>query len=262
MRRYLAVILIVLGLAVLGVRAEDFWVKQEWKNWSKDDCKRMLQSSPWTVKWAQAEPAPSPQNAEVSPGTTSMPRMPHYVDVHYYIQDRSSTPVREACVRQLQFDNNYEKMDDAHKKVFDAQAESFLGRTFDDVILIHVDYGSGGAFQEQLQGYWKNVSEDNIRLKVALINQRGDRIPPARFDSQKNADRSFELYFPRMKNGEPIIQENDKSFSIEFRNPAVGSQDSGGQPGTAIANMSNPTGERVLAEFKLETMIWKGKPSF
>ena len=187
----------------------------------------------------------------------------HYVDVHYYVQDRSSPPVREAYVRQLQFDNNYEKMDDAHKKAFDASAENFLGRSFDDVILIHVEYGSGGrVFQDQLLACWKNVSEDNIRLKVALINQRGDRIPPVKFESLKNADRSFELYFPRMKNGEPIIQENDKEFSIEFRNPAVGAQDSLAQPGMAIANMPSGAGERVLAEFKLEKMIWKGKPSF
>ena len=47
MRRYLAIILAISGLAALTARAEDFWVAKDWKTWSKAECKKMLEDSPW-----------------------------------------------------------------------------------------------------------------------------------------------------------------------------------------------------------------------
>src|SRR5271156_4677905 len=140
MRRYLAGILAILALAAIAVRAEDFWVKKEWRGWSKDDCKKMLQDSPWTRKWEESQvnmgaalPSLSGAGRDGAAGDTAL-------EVHYYVQDRSSIPVREAYIRQMQFENNYEKMDEAHKKAFDAQAETYLNRNYDDVVLIHVEY--------------------------------------------------------------------------------------------------------------------------
>jgi hypothetical protein len=263
MRRYVAGILVILGLAVFSVRAEDFWVKKDWKSWSKDDAKKMLESSPWTFKWAQAQATVSASTPAISGGASEGAGGESELEVHYYIQDRSSIPVREAYVRQLQIDNKYDKMDDAHKKSFDAQAESLLTRTFDDVILIHVEYGSSvQPFERQLADYWQSIREDTIPVNVFLINQKGDHIPPIKFSSPKGGNYSFDLYFPRMKGGEPIIQDGDKSFSIEFHTPAVGRQNAGNTNNPGNANIGTLGAERVLAEFKVEKMAWKGKPNF
>src|ERR1700733_6505926 len=54
-RRYFISVLGILALAVLTARADDFWVKKDWTKWSKDDCNRMLQDSPWSKKWAKGE---------------------------------------------------------------------------------------------------------------------------------------------------------------------------------------------------------------
>jgi hypothetical protein len=261
MRRYAVGILAVLGLAVFVVQAEDFWVKKDWKQWNKDDCKKMLQNSPWTFKFAISQV----QLSSALPGSSGLGQEgaggENNLEVDYFVQDRSSIPVREAYIRELQIDGKYDKMDDAHKKSFDQQAQSFLDRSFDDVILIHVEYGSTvQTFERQLAEYWQSIREDTIPTDTFLINQKGDHIAPIRFISPKNGEYSFELYFPRMKSGEPIVQDGDKSFSIEFPYPAVGSQQSGGnaQGGGAIATLGKG---RVLAEFKVEKMTWKGKPS-
>jgi hypothetical protein len=285
MRRYLAGIFIVLGLAVASVSANEYWVSKEWKNWSKSDCKKMLQESPWAFKWEQAQVAPSAATPGIGGSESQGAGGETNLQVQYFIQDRSSIPVREAYIRQLQIDGNYDKMDDAHKKAFDAQANDLLNRTFGDEILIHVEYASNVQnFMIQLATYWKNIPPEKVPANVYLINQRGNRIPPTKFVSPKNGGYSFDLYFPRSKDGAPIVQESDKLFSIEFTTPPVGSQrgvhvshDSG--PGDMnmkplvmltdhevdIPNNPNTAtlgAERVLAQFKVEKMMWKGKPSF
>lgn len=45
--RLLAGILAVFALAVLTAKADDFWVKKDWKTWTAADCKKLLEDSPW-----------------------------------------------------------------------------------------------------------------------------------------------------------------------------------------------------------------------
>jgi hypothetical protein len=263
MRRYIAGILVVLGLTVLAVHADDYWVKKDWKSWNKDECKKMLQDSPWTRKWSQAQVALGAATPAISGAASEGAGGESNLEVDYYIQDRSSVPVRQAFIRQTQIDNKYDKMDDAHKKAFDAQAESFLTRSFDDVILIHIEYGSTvQTFERQLATYWKSIRPDAIPVDIYLITQKGDHISPVKFNSPNNADYAFELVFPRMKGGEPVIQDSDKEFSIEFRTPPVGSQNAGNTNNPTNPNVSTLGAQRVLAQFKMDKMVWKGKPSF
>src|SRR5215472_16656971 len=35
--------------------AQGPWVKKDWKQWSKDDCKKILEDSPWAQRWTQSE---------------------------------------------------------------------------------------------------------------------------------------------------------------------------------------------------------------
>jgi hypothetical protein len=58
-----------------------------------------------------------------------------------------------------------------------------------------------------------------------------------------------------------VVQDNDKSFSLQFIHPAIGSQ---GQSTTTAGNGTLQTfgRERVLAEFKLDKMKFAGKTSF
>jgi len=261
MRRYVFGMLAVLGLVALAVQAEDFWVKKDWKQWNKDQCTKLLQDSPWAFKFAVSQV----QLSSALPGDSGLASEgaggENKLEVDYFVQDRSSVPIREAYIRELEINNKYDKMDDARKKSFDQQAQALLDRTFDDVILIHVEYGSNvQRFERQLADYWKTLPENTIPTDTFLINQKGDHIAPIRFVSQKNADYSFDLYFPRLKSGEPIVQDGDKSFSIEFPYPAVGEQTSGANAsgGGGIATLGKG---RVLAEFKVEKMVWKGKPS-
>ena len=77
-----------------------------------------------------------------------------------------------------------------------------------------------------------------IPVDIFLITQKGDHISPIRFNSpNKEGITRLSCIFPRMKGGEPIIQDSDKAFSIEFRTPPVGSQNAG--------NTNNPSNPNI-----------------
>ena len=298
MRRRNALALMgILLLAVLTVQAEDFWVKKDWTKWSKDECNKMLQDSPWSKKWGKGEvilgaalpsqqgrnPATDPKGASgtlgsSSTGTTGAGQEgaagDNNLEVHYYIELQSALPVRQALIRRAQFNNNYDKLDADHKKAFDAQMQQLLDATYQDVIDVRVSYGSAQQYLErQLAVYWKAIPADSLPVDVYLINEKGDHIPPVKFVSPKTAEYSFDLYFPRMQNNEPVIRATDKSFSVQFPHPAIGSQKTGSAVPTdpnnpnAVGQTSNPSSptmgrERVLVTYQLNKMIIGGKAAF
>lgn len=294
-RRRAFAVLGILSLAVLAVQADDFWVKKDWTKWSKDDVNKMLQDSPWSKKWGKGEvqlSATLPSQSQTNPanegrgngsgtlgspiGTTGTGQEgaagDNNIEIHYFIELQSALPIREAMIRRLQFSNNYDKLDADHKKAFDAQVQPLLAATYSDVIDVRVSYGSAQqALERQLATYWKAIPEDSLPVDVYLINEKGDHIPPAKFVSPKNADYSFEMYFPRMQNNEPVIRETDKSFSVQFPHPAIGSQQRGqivpGDPNNPNSTINNPSSpslgkERVLVTYQLNKMAVGGKPAY
>lgn len=298
-RRNVIGVLAIFALAVLTARAEDFWVKKDWTKWSKDECNKMLQDSPWSKKWAKGEvllsaalpsqqqrnPATDPKGSigsgtvgQSSTGTTGVGQEgaagDNALEIHYFIELQSALPIRQAMVRRLQFANNYDKLDADHKKSFDSQVQSLLEATYQDVIDVRVSYGSAQqVLERQLAEYWKSLPSDGLPIDVYLINEKGDHIPPAKFVSPKGGDYSFELYFPRMQNNEPVIRDTDKTFSVQFPNPAVGSQKTGANIPTdpnnpnRVGDTSNPASpslgkERVLVTYQLNKMMVGGKPSY
>jgi hypothetical protein len=261
-RRNLASLLTILLLAGFAARAEDFWVRKDWKHWSKDECAKILADSPWTKKWAKSQMG-SPQMPGVSGAVLEGASGEKTPEMHYSVQLRSALPIREAVVRLAQIQNKYDKMTDAQKKDFDEKAGSLLSRNYDDVILVRVEYGSNlQTFERQMATYWKAFPPEAPPNDMFLITEKGDRLTPTRFISPQNGSYSFDLIFPRMKGNEPVVHENDKSLSLQFTHPAIGNQ-------TQIntTNPSNPSmdvfgEERVLIQFRLEKMTVQGKASF
>jgi hypothetical protein len=261
-RGFFAGIIAVLLLAALTAHADDFWVKKDWKQWSKDECNKILQDSPWSRTWAKSQmgssqmPGVSGANAEGAAGEKTP-------EMHYSIELQSALPVREAVVRRTQIDQKYDKMTDAQKKEFDAKAAAMLTRNYDDVILIHVTFGSNlQAFERDMATYWKTIPPEAPPIDMYLITERGERIVPVRFSSSQSGAYSFDLIFPRMKNREPIVHDGDKTLSLQFTHPAIGNQTQ-----TNTTNPTNPSmdvfgEERVLIQFKLDKMVVNGKANY
>lgn len=261
-RGKLASTLAVLFLAAMAAQAEDFWVKKDWTKWSKDECEKILQDSPWSRKWAKSQLG-SPQMPGVSGANAEGASGEKTPEMHYNVELQSSLQIREAVIRLSQINQKYDKMSGADKKDFDAKAGSYLNANYDDVIRIHVTYGSNlQSFEREMATYWKAIPPEAPPVDMYLITEKGDRVPPIRINSPQNGAYSFDLIFPRVKNREPIVHDNDKTLNLQFTHPAIGNQTQ-----TNTTNPSSPSmdvfgEERVLIQFKLDKMMVNGKASY
>lgn len=299
MRRYAAAVLVMLSVSAAGICAGDVWVDKDWKLWSKDEVKMVLQDSPWSKHWAKGQVTTSTALPGVSGAGREGAAGENAPQINYYLQIRSAMPVREAVIRDAQLDRSYDSMSEAEKKAFDAQSAQFLNRVYSDVIVLHVLYSSNvQTFERQLADHWQNIRADAVPVDFYLITERGDRISPVHFSSPKGGTYEFDMAFPRMANGEPIIHPDDKTFQIQFINPAVGRQAgtapagngspsapageaTARKPGTMNSNpvhqlpptststraantnaVPNFKAERVLVEFNVPSMMWNGKVTY
>jgi hypothetical protein len=255
-------ILAVLLLTALITQAEEFWVKKDWKQWSKDECVKILQDSPWSRKWAKSQLG-SPQMPGVSGANAEGASGEKTPEMHYSVELQSALPIRQAVIRRAQIDQKYDKMTDAQRQDFDAKASAMLDRNYSDVILVHVAFGSNlQSFEREMATYWKTIPPEAPPVDMYLITENGDRVPPIRFNSPANGAYYFDLIFPRVKNREPIVHDSDKILSLQFTHPAIGNQTQ-----KITTNPSDPSidvfgEERVLIQFKLDKMLVNGKASY
>jgi hypothetical protein len=208
----------VIAAAAVAAGARDRWSSKPWQKWSIEDCKNMLQNSPWAQTWSTSgEEFPTMGRSSEGTGREQEPT------VYYYVQLRSALPVREAVARELEIVNKYDKMDPAKQKTIDASVSSYLSRNYGDSVVIHMEYGSNvEIYQRQLMQAWQSLPPGTIPLNTYLITSNGQKVTPERMEVASGADTAVEFIFPRLSNGKPLISQIDKSFAFQFMSPAVG----------------------------------------
>lgn len=249
-RRYFMGVLAILSLAVLSAGADDFWVKKPSKDWSKAECKKMLEDSPW----AKRQLVENSSNAN-----TSLPSVSHDAganagmgsagsgDISYFVQFRSAPPVRMATVRQQQLNQNYDKMSDAEKKVFDAKMDEQMKSIHDDVIALRVTYVVTTVnLAKMVDDYWHSLPPDTVPEGVVLVVDNGKPIQADSFSASPAGETYFDISFPRVVAGAPAIAPGMKSVKLQFQNPGLG----------------DFAAKKISIEFKLDKMMWEGKLTY
>ncbi len=225
-RRKILTVLAVTLLIALTASASDFWLTKDWKQWSKDECATILAESPWAHTW---------RSGDLS------------TEIICAIQLRSSLPVREAIVRQLQFEQKYDKLSADQRSSFDSQAAQILNRTYDDTILVQVNF-SGDAATRIVPDLHAYVQRSGGSLNAALITDDGTPVPPTQVDWSPKVS-GFVLRFPSLTNGVPTVKEGQKQFAVQFQIPPAG------------VSTAAPT-RHVHVEFDLGKMLVGGKLSY
>jgi hypothetical protein len=231
---------IVLATASL---AQGPWAKKDWKQWSKDDCKKVLEDSPWAQRWTDRN-AKTANFATRTRGTGDVGSESE-LSVYYLVQFRSALPIREAVVRQTLIANQYDRLDTEKQDSMRKQTEGFLNRKYDDVIVVHVTYESNVVdYNRDLATFWQtHYAEGTVPQEAFLNGSRGQKVAPVRMVSPKGGAQEFELIFPRVVEGKPLLEQGDKTISVEFASPAVGGVGS----------------SRVFVEFKVDKMALNGQ---
>lgn len=261
--------LVAAALAIASY-AQGPWAKKDWKQWSKDDCKKILEDSPWARRWTQSS-AKMANFATRTSGTEGVGSESELA-VYYLVQFRSARPIREAVVRQAMIANNYDRMEPPQQQAMQKQTEGFLNRNYDDVIVVHVVYGSNvPEYNRDLAAFWQTrYPEGTVPQEAFLDGPKGQKVAPLRLISPKGGAQEFELIFPRVVEGKPLLEPGDKRISIEFAAPAVGggvaSTRSDGDCSqrtadrrTAQATPCDVDSLRVFVEFKVDKMVLNGQ---
>jgi hypothetical protein len=249
MRRYVAGILLILGIVAATAWADDFWVKKNWKEWTKGECNKILEDSPWAKRFIveNASTVGAMPSASHDPMSTSGPSVIGAGEIEYHIQVRSAEPIRQALIRQEQLEKNYDKMSDEDKKSFDAKVNQGMSKSQGDFIIFHVVYeGRSASLKSSLSAYWQSFVGSAIPRDVFIITDSGAHLPPMQYVSKQGPDMEFDLFFPRTSNGQPVVAPGAKSVKLQIKNPKIGDYN----------------GKVVNAEFKLDKMTFGGKVEY
>jgi hypothetical protein len=194
-----AIVLFIVAIAALAASADDFWVKKDWSAWSENDCVFMLGQSPWAKTTRVMEQNTDPK---FTPGSNI-----------FIVQLFSAEPIRQAFVRQLQIRQHYDKMTEAQKKEFDGQAEHIINHKYDDSIIFRIDYSGTPRESQEFLG---QIHPDASNCENTwLITDKGEKILPIKFVNNRHA-QMYDLSFPRVVSGQPVIADSAKSFTLQF----------------------------------------------
>lgn len=237
-------ILFLLLTIALGSSADagEFWQEKDYRRWSEKECKKMLEDSPWARRYSLGrvvieliDPARQPEGVER--GRESNPRL------EYQVQFRSALPIRRALVRLSQISEKYDRMSPEQQRAFDEDAEKFLGARFPDLAALYVSYSSNvRAYDADLARHWQTQTTETLKNFMFLIGSVGERVRLAHYEVAQGGGRHFQLLFPRVHKGRPLVGPQDKTLQLEFLHPNIRGQ-----------------GEsRVLIEFKVAKMLIDG----
>ena len=204
-------IFVAIGLlAVSATNATDFWLAKDWHQWTKDECATILNDSPWAR-----------------------------VEGNYIAQLRSSLPVREAIVRQLEIAQQYDQKTAAQQKAFDDAAGTILRANYDKTILVRLYFSQDSPSPQKMKS-----------LQPMLVTEDGQQITPTQTDPM--TPYAVDFYFPRLTaNGAPAIKPTQKQFSFQFQIPQLqAAQDAFIRP------------QRVTINFDLTKMLVDGKLNY
>jgi hypothetical protein len=220
----------------------EFWERKDYRQWLQQECKRLLDNSPWSRKYTLSQVHIEPlQKSEEDTQNRAREASPK---IEYQVQIRSALPIRRALVRISQLARNYDQMAADQRQAFDREADQFLAKEFPDSVVLNVAYTSNVQLDDrEVHRHWRRQTRETLKNFVYLIGHKGLKAPLLDFTPGSGEARNFQLVFPRQYEGQPIVAEGDKSLKLEFTHPNIRSQ-----------------GEiRVLIEFRLDRMLVNGE---
>lgn len=233
---------IFLGLSGLPAQAQ-FWEKKDWKEWSKEECQKLLTDSPWARRFVITTEANLPASQVSRTVGESRPQAPQPLQqqqIEYIAQLRSARPIRQAVVRLSQIAANYDQMQPAQKQALDKQTDEYLNQDFGSHVVVHLYFGSNvEAIRKEMALQWRNELSDKVKSNTFLLDSRGGQVRFANYVPPEAGTQEFELVFPKQWEGKPTVVEGDRKIQIHL-------------PGVAFRE------GRIEIDFDLRKMKYRG----
>jgi hypothetical protein len=220
--------ILLLGISVaLG----QVWAKKEYKEWSAGDCEKILTNSPW----AKNQSYYGSGLGSAGEGGQAYTK--------FVVQLLSSSPIRQATIRQQQIASKYDKLPPEEKQKFDQQAASYLSTDYSQKVVVKVNYETNvSSAVIDMDRSWRTKTIAHFQNSAFLIGSKGVKVAADGY-SPSAKESYFILTFPRLKDGKPILSAEDKSLILQFEY-------------SPIQSMGDGKGQ---FEFKVKDMIFNGE---
>ena len=193
-----------------------------YRQWTKADVIKMLSDSPWARTQTQRvqrrgqvrsiagqnEDATGNRKGELTSAEDAY-------DYTFTMRLRSALPVRQAIVRLVQLESNYDRMAKAERAAFDAQTRELLEcKECADYYVVSVGFASSNNSASDLIYQWFNGQTlPGIKGYVYLANEHGGRRDLARFIPPRSPGEEVFFLFPRLdERGQPLFTPADKKL--------------------------------------------------
>jgi hypothetical protein len=238
---------------------QGFWAKKSFDKWSKAECAKLLEDSPWALTESSVNVVFETVNAGATGGGSlneasrranediraEATGREASTEVRYTARLLSARPVREALVRQQQLDQKYDSMTPEQRQKFDAPAQAFLQQEFPEHIVVLMVFASNVVTRDrQMATYWQQQRLETVRENFQITGSAKRIVRPVAFAPPPPGSNQMQVSFPRTVNGEPIIGPEDNAMVLEFQPPPVGNETSS---------------KKIKLEFKVKKMVVDGK---
>ena len=209
--------------------AQQFWDKKPYEKWSRDECRRLLEESPWVQKYAISAPVFAARGGRAGvqadrTGTdvTAIGGAGEQ-EITYTAQLRTALPMRRAVVQQALLAAAKQGASVEQMQAMRTRAEQFVNSPTNDIVIVHIIYGSNNVNDDRaLARYWQEQTVEKVKDIFSLIGANGRRVAPLRYEALPGGGREFAVTFPRLADGQALVTAQDKTLAFEFTHPAIG----------------------------------------
>ena len=221
---------LTLVLFIVGLTSPAFgqkFLQKPYTEWSLDEVKKLLNEAPWsnqyqseqglmasTVEQSQREQADN-RLSGADRGNLGRGNVPAPVIIQLY----SALPLRQALVRTRQLGAKYDKLNPEDKAKFDASTAATLNCSLCKDYYIVTLTKTKDKSERIDDGIFQTLTLENLKGKVWLVNDKGEKLELFQFTPPKGAGESAVFFFKRNKeDGKPFFSEADKEIKFLFAN--------------------------------------------
>jgi len=214
--RFLAAAALVFALGTPAQIRQPSWQARLWAQWTHQEATAVLNDSPWVSNQVLRR-----DMRIFTDGSGAPVRAFGNISAQFF----SALPVRQARIRQMQIDRDYDDLSREQRALFDLFTMDCLQPgAFADRIVVHVRVGGNDHAYRRADTIYEWPGQKNALPagQAFLLLSGGARLPS--LDAERIAtprcgpsdERDFHFVFPRTKNGRPVISEKEKKIAVEL----------------------------------------------
>lgn len=212
---------LLLGVAC-GAAAQEKPSASSYRQWTKADVIKLLSDSAWArtqtqrvIRRGQVRSVAGQNEDVVGDRKGQLSSAEDAYEYNFTMRLRSALPVRQAIVRLVQLEGNYDRMEKSERKAFDAQTRELLEcKECAEYYVVSVGFASSNNSVTDLVYEWFNGQTlPGLKGYIYLANARGGRRELARFIPPKAPGEEVFFLFPRLdEKGQPLFTPEDKKL--------------------------------------------------